>query len=106
MRLAGFLLSSPLAFPVGFPRWPAMLAWHAGLACWPHPTGRIMAKFGALIDASRRCFPLFLPLIDAFPAPIDAPFTNFSPHQSLIDALFTYACAIAHRQVNTSSIRD
>ena len=82
MRLAGFLLSSPLA-------------WHADLARWP----AMPAEFGALIDA-------FPPLIDAFPAPIDAPFTDFSPHQSLVDALFTYACAIAHRQVDTSSISD
>lgn len=106
MRLAGFLLPSPPAFPVGLACWPGMLARHAGSACWPHLTNRFMANFGALIDASRRCFPLFLPLIDAFPAPIDAPFTNFSPHQSLVDALFTYACAIAHRQVDTSSISD
>ncbi|UVE01170.1 hypothetical protein [Corynebacterium amycolatum] len=82
MRLAGFLLSSPLA-------------WHADLVCRP----AMPAKFGALIDA-------FLPLIDAFPAPIDAPFTDFSLHQSLIDALFTCARAIAHRQVDTSSISD
>ena len=82
MRLAGFLLPSPPAFPVG-------------LACWPG----MLAKFGALFDA-------FLPLIDAFPAPIDAPFTDFSLHQSLIDGLFTYARAIAHRQVDTSSISD
>ena len=92
MRLAGFLLSSPLAC-------------HAGLACWsailapPH-----RPNYGQFWR-TYRCFPLFLPLIDAFPAPIDAPFTNFSPHQSLIDALFTYGHAIAHRQVNIASIR-
>lgn len=83
MRLAGFLLSSP----AGLPCWPGMLTWHAGQVWRTH-----------------RRFPLFPPLIDAFPAPIDAPFTDFSPHQSLVDALFTYAHAIAHRQVDTSSI--
>lgn len=97
MRLAGFLLSSPLACHAGLGCWFGMLAWHAD----PTPPAELWLSLAHL-----SMLPAFLPLIDAFPAPIDALFTNFSPHQSLIDALFTYACAIAHRQVNTSSIRD